>query len=153
MPAGDERPPLKEAEHYVTLVYAQGLKRTVVQREAQILDLMDCQKYEKEVQQAMLEELQRWLGLGAFERMPKHLASNVIDAPLGFQVAASGRQVAHPGAIGRPRFRRHSSFTALDFCRGDLPMGPTPDQQRFCPDEVATLQRRRVAGLLARPHV
>ena len=28
----------------------------------------------------MLEELQRWLNLGAFERMPKEMADNVIDA-------------------------------------------------------------------------
>ena len=31
----------------------------------------------------MLEELQRWLSLGAFERMPKGRAKNVIDTRLG----------------------------------------------------------------------
>ena len=74
------------SEHYVTLFYAQGMKRTVVQREANILDLNDCKTYEGEVQQSMLEELQRWLCLGAIERMPKHLASNVIYARWVFKV-------------------------------------------------------------------
>ena len=46
----------------------------------QLLDQAEAQKYHNEVHQTMLEELQRWLSLGAFERMPKHLASNVIDA-------------------------------------------------------------------------
>ncbi|MDA8583862.1 hypothetical protein N9L68_06495 [bacterium] len=57
----------------------------MVQREAHIFDLNYCKTYEKEVQQSMLEELQRWLGLGAIERMAKHRASNVIDAPWVFK--------------------------------------------------------------------
>ena len=53
--SGEELPPLQGGEHYVILVYAQGLKRTVVQREAKILDLDDGKKYEKKVHKAMLE--------------------------------------------------------------------------------------------------
>ena len=44
------------------------------------MDLEEAKKYPKEVQQAMLEELLRWCNLGAFERMPKHRASNILDA-------------------------------------------------------------------------
>ena len=61
-------------------IIAQGVRKTVVQREANLLDAAEAQKYPHEVQQAMLEELQRWLNLGAFTRMPKQLATNVIDA-------------------------------------------------------------------------
>ena len=78
--SGEELPGLMPDEHYVILVYAQGMKRTVVQREAKILDLNGANKHPQLVEQAMLEELQRWLNLGAFERMPKHLAANIIDA-------------------------------------------------------------------------
>lgn len=53
--SGEELPPLRDGEHYVTLIWAQGLKRTVVQREANILDLNDCNQYENEVHQSMLE--------------------------------------------------------------------------------------------------
>ena len=56
------------------------MKRTVVQREANLLDAEEARKYPNEVRRAMLEEFQRWLNLGAFERMPKEDASNLIDA-------------------------------------------------------------------------
>ena len=50
------------------------------QFEHALADFAEAQKYPQQVQQAMIEELQRWLSLGAFERMPKEVAQNVIDA-------------------------------------------------------------------------
>ena len=37
-------------------------------------------RHEKACNQAMIHELKRWLNLGAFERVSKEHASNVIDA-------------------------------------------------------------------------
>ena len=72
-------------KRYVILVYAQGMKRTVVQRAANILDINEPNEHPQLAQQASLGELQRWLGSGAFERMSKHLSTNVIHARLVLQ--------------------------------------------------------------------
>lgn len=56
------------------------MHRAFVHREANTLDAKEAQQYPEQVHQALLEELQRGLNLGAFERMPKQIADNVIDA-------------------------------------------------------------------------
>ena len=56
------------------------MKRTVVEREQNILSLDEAKAHEKECNKAMLDELTRWLTLGAFERIPRQHATNVIDA-------------------------------------------------------------------------
>ena len=48
-----------------------GVKRTVVEREQNILFLDEANKHSMECDQAMFDELTRWLNLGAFERMPR----------------------------------------------------------------------------------
>ena len=53
-----ELPGLFPHQRCVILVYAQGMKRTVVQREANNLDIHEENKHPQLVQQAMLEELQ-----------------------------------------------------------------------------------------------
>ena len=57
-----------------------GQKRSVVERENNIISLDEARAHVKECDNAMLDELTRWLNLGAFERMPKKQATNVIDA-------------------------------------------------------------------------
>ena len=61
-------------------MYPSGVKRTVVERANNILTRDEALQHEKQCNQAMLDELKRWLNLGAFERSPKKYASNVIDA-------------------------------------------------------------------------
>ena len=46
-------PNLGPDEHDVFLMYAGGVKRTVVQREANLLDAGEARKYPREVQQSM----------------------------------------------------------------------------------------------------
>ena len=60
--------------------YPSGVKRTVVERENNILSRDEALQHEKACNQAMLDELKRWLNLGAFERCQKEHAGNVIDA-------------------------------------------------------------------------
>ena len=73
-------PPLGEGEHYVFEFYASGLKRTVVERDNNILSIDEARQHSAAVSKAMLDELQRWSNLKAFERMPKALANNVVDS-------------------------------------------------------------------------
>ena len=74
-------PPLNgETEHYTVWCYPNGVKRTVVEREQNILTLDEARAHSKECDKAMLGELTRWPNLGAFERCPKKHATNVIDA-------------------------------------------------------------------------
>ena len=61
-------------------VYPSGVKQTVVERKDNILSREEALQHEKACNQAMLDELKRWLNLGAFERVSKKHASNVIDA-------------------------------------------------------------------------
>jgi len=78
---GETLPELRHAdEYYVVRVYPSGVKRTVVEREQNIISREEALKHEKECNQAMLDELKRWLNLGAFERVSKKHAGNVIDA-------------------------------------------------------------------------
>ena len=78
---GETLPPLNhEDEYYVVRVYPSGMKRTVVERKDNILSRDEALQHEKACNQAMLDELKRWLNLGAFARSPKKYASNVIDA-------------------------------------------------------------------------
>ena len=77
---GEALPEHKYDEHYVVWCYPSGLKRTVVERENNILSLDEAKLHWKECDKAMLDELTRWLNLGAFERFPKKDATNVIDA-------------------------------------------------------------------------
>ena len=73
-------PPLGEGEYYVVQAYASGLKRTVVERQNNILSIDEVRQHQAECDKAMLDELQRWNNLKAFERMPKALAHNVVDS-------------------------------------------------------------------------
>ena len=66
--------------HYVVQLYPSGVKRTVVERANNILSIDEARANEAAVHRAMLEELARWHQLQAFERMPKKLATNLIDA-------------------------------------------------------------------------
>ena len=61
-------------------LYPSGHKKTVVERENNILTLEEAQLHGKLAEQAMLDEMTRWHTLGAFQRMDRRLASNVIDA-------------------------------------------------------------------------
>ena len=67
-------------DYYVVRCYPSGAKRTVVERENNILSREEALKHEKQCNQAMLDELRRWLNLGAFERCSKEHAGNIIDA-------------------------------------------------------------------------
>ena len=78
---GETLPELRhEDEYYVVRVYPSGVKQTVVERKDNILSREEALQHEKACNQAMLDELKRWLNLGAFERVSKKHASNVIDA-------------------------------------------------------------------------
>ena len=59
-----------------------GIKRTVVEREQNILTLDEARAHSKECDKAMLDELTRWLNLGAFERCSRKQPTDVIDARL-----------------------------------------------------------------------
>ena len=76
----EELPGLREGEHYVIQLFPTGTKRTVVQREMNILDKSEADAHPQEVQHAMYDELTRWLTLGAFTRSSKSSATNLIDA-------------------------------------------------------------------------
>ena len=53
-------PPLGEGEHYVFEYYASGFKRTVVERDNNILSIDEARQQSAAVSKAMLEELQRY---------------------------------------------------------------------------------------------
>ena len=53
--SGEVLPTLGPEEHYVLRIYAGGVKRTVVQREANLLDANEARKYPEQVRKAMLE--------------------------------------------------------------------------------------------------
>ena len=59
-------------------------------------ELSEARAHWKESDKAMLDELTRWLNLGAFERLPRKHGTNVIDG--------GQRQAHHPSASGRARF-------------------------------------------------
>ena len=78
---GETLPKLNHSdEYYVVRVYPSGVKREVVEREQNIISREEALKHDKECNQAMLDELKRWLNLGAFERVSEKHAGNVIDA-------------------------------------------------------------------------
>ena len=77
---GEQLPALGHNEQHVVQVFPTGVKKTVVERAQNILTREEALQHEAECNRAMLEELQRWLNLGAFERVLKKHASNVIDA-------------------------------------------------------------------------
>ena len=57
---GEELPPLEsERDYYVVRCFPTGLKRTVVEREQNILSLDEAKLHEKECNKAMLDELTR----------------------------------------------------------------------------------------------
>ena len=73
-------PSLGNDGHDVVQLFPSGVKRTVVERANSILSIDEARANEAAVNRAMLEELTRWHQLHAFERMPRKLASNLIDA-------------------------------------------------------------------------
>ena len=75
---GETLPPLNhDDDYYVVRVYPSGVKRTVVERKDNILSRDEALQHEKACNQAMLDELKRWLNLGAFERSSKKYASTL----------------------------------------------------------------------------
>ena len=71
---------LKKDELNVVRIFMSGQKQTVVEREQNILSSDEAQQHEKACTQAMYYDIMRWHTLGAFKRMPRKLATNVIDA-------------------------------------------------------------------------
>ena len=89
-------PPLGEGEYYVVEFYASGLKRTVVERANNIIDHDEARQHPAEVNKAMVDELQRWSNLKAFERMPKAFAHNVVDSRWVLKwKEVSGKRIIH----------------------------------------------------------
>ena len=61
---GEKLPELRhEDDYYVVLVYPSGVTRTVVERKDNILSRDEALQHEKACNQAMLDELKRWLNL------------------------------------------------------------------------------------------
>ena len=56
---GKDLPNLGPEDHVVIQIFPGGIKRTVVQREANLLDADETKRHIKQVNRAMLEELQR----------------------------------------------------------------------------------------------
>ena len=75
----------QDGEFYVLRLFPSGQKKTVVERENNILTLEEAQRHSTLAEQAMLDEMTRWHTLGAFQRMDKRLASNVTET-LGIEV-------------------------------------------------------------------
>ena len=67
-------------EVHVIRIYASGKREIVVEREMNMLTLDEAREHGAEVRQAMVDELQRWISLGAFRRFPNDQAKNVIDS-------------------------------------------------------------------------
>ena len=77
---GKQLPAISHDQHYVVQFFPTGAKKTVVERAQNILTRDEALQHDVACNKAMLEQLQRWLNLGAFERVNKNHASNVIDA-------------------------------------------------------------------------
>ena len=128
---GETLPPLNhEDDYYVVRVYLSGVKQTVVERKDNIISREEALQHEEACNQAMLDELKRWLNLGAFERVSKKHASNVIDARWVFkwkQVDDKWRIQARLVVRG---FRGPSGVTAVNVRGNDVSLVRTLDQQR-----------------------
>ena len=61
-------------EVYVIRIYTSGKREIVVEREMNVLTLDEAREHEAEVRQAIKDELQRWISLGAFKRFLKDQA-------------------------------------------------------------------------------
>ena len=73
-----------------------------VEREQNILSLDEARAHEAECNKAMLDELTRWLNLGAFERFPKKDATNVIDARWVLKwKEVNGKRIIHARLVVR----------------------------------------------------
>ena len=114
---GEELPDLGHDGHYVVRCYpATGQKRTVVEREQNILSLEEARSREKEWSQAMLDELTRWFNLGAFARKPRKHATNVTDARWVLKwKEVNGKRIIQARLVvrGFKDLRRHSSARSL----------------------------------------
>ena len=78
---GEPLPKLNHRDdYYVVQCFPSGMKRTVVERENNILSREEALRNEELCSQAMLDELRRWLNLGAFERCSKEHAGYEIGA-------------------------------------------------------------------------
>ena len=69
---GEQLPALSHNEHYVVQFFPSGAKKTVVEREQNIRTREDALQHEAACNKAMLDELQRWLNLGARDRVSKN---------------------------------------------------------------------------------
>ena len=73
--------PLNPNEVYTVYYDENGVRqRTVIERDLPTLSREDMQTYAKEVAEAQRLELERWINLKCFVRMPKTLAKNRIDS-------------------------------------------------------------------------
>ena len=94
---GEKLPALNHDEHYVVQLFPIGAKKTVVERAQNILTREEALQHEAACNKAMLEELQRWLNLGAFERVPQTVRHKRDRRTLGPQVETCQRTARHPG--------------------------------------------------------
>ena len=98
-----------EGEYYVVQAYASGLKRTVVERQNNILSIDEVRRHQAECDKAMMDELQRWHNLKAFERMPKALSHNVVDSRWVLKwKEVGGKRVIHARLVVRG-FKDHQA--------------------------------------------
>ena len=70
---------LAEGEFLVLCFHASGVRRTIIERDTDILTKEEIVKHEQEVEAAMLSELQLWAKFGCMSRRPRKGAQNVID--------------------------------------------------------------------------
>ena len=102
-------PSLEEGCYYVVELYAAGLKRTVVERQNNILSIDEVRQQQAACNKAMMDELQRRRNLKAFERMPKALAHNVVDSRWVLKwKEVGGKRIIHARLVVRG-FKDHQA--------------------------------------------
>ena len=70
---------LREDERYTIECYASSVRRAAVERNIDVVLIDVARSKEAACNEAMFDELQRWLTLQSFERVPNQLANDVVD--------------------------------------------------------------------------
>ena len=100
----------KEGEIIVQEIYLSGARRTVVQRDDDILTAEELKSHAKEVAAAMLAELKTWAKLKCFSRRKRAGAKNIIDCrwviKWKYEQAAISVEAASNAALGEASRRR-----------------------------------------------